>query len=227
MEKTKQSLQTIGRMLFAQCTEMIKPATNRGLPPNLVAGEPSESFIWKGTDSMLLATLQVELGFVANPVGSHVQTAEMGNQAINSLALISGRYTLDAVQTLSQLSAAHLVAACQALVAACQARNIRAINLRFAKTLTPVFNKMVDEHFRNSMQCKKTLDALQASMWPAFLKALDGLTSLDSNKTFAAATKSLQSVALKNLVPSTKLMVAICSWTKEYTLILLEIYLMS
>lgn len=39
----------------------------------------------------------------------------MGNQAINSLPLISSRYTLEEIQTLSELSAAHLVAYCQAL----------------------------------------------------------------------------------------------------------------
>ena len=69
MEKTRLSLQSIGQMLFAQCTELINPAMNRGLPPNLVGGEPSQSFIWKGTDIMI-AALQAELGFLANPVGS-------------------------------------------------------------------------------------------------------------------------------------------------------------
>lgn len=37
MEKTRLALQTIGQMLFTQCAELINPATNRGLPPNLVA----------------------------------------------------------------------------------------------------------------------------------------------------------------------------------------------
>ena len=45
MEKTRQSCQTIGRMLYVQCTELINPATNRELPPNLVIDEPSESFL--------------------------------------------------------------------------------------------------------------------------------------------------------------------------------------
>ena len=65
-------------MLSVQCTELINPATNRGLPPNLVVDEPSEFFLWKRIDIMV-AALQSELGFVANPVGTHVQTAEMGN----------------------------------------------------------------------------------------------------------------------------------------------------
>lgn len=114
VEKLRQGLQTIGRMLFSQCTELMNPATNDGLPPNLVSDAPSDSYLFKGVDVMT-AGLTSELGFLANPVGSHVQTAEMGNQSLNSLALISARYTLDAVDVLSQLSAAHLLALCQAL----------------------------------------------------------------------------------------------------------------
>ncbi|MBH1945658.1 aromatic amino acid lyase, partial [Erythrobacter sp. YJ-T3-07] len=114
VEKARQGLQSLGRMLFSQLTELVNPATNRGLPANLVADDPARSFLFKGTDIMA-AALTSELGFLANPVGSHVQTAEMGNQGINSLALISVRYTLDAVDVLSQLMAAHLVALCQAL----------------------------------------------------------------------------------------------------------------
>ncbi|KAK8101523.1 phenylalanine ammonia-lyase [Apiospora kogelbergensis] len=114
VEKLRQGLQSLGRMLFSQCTELINPSTNRGLPPNLVADDPATSFLFKGTDIMA-AALTSELGFLANPVGSHVQTAEMGNQGINSLALISARYTLKAVDVFSQLAAAHLVAVCQAV----------------------------------------------------------------------------------------------------------------
>lgn len=206
MEKTRLSLQTVGRMLFAQCTELINPATNRGLPPNLVGGEPSQSFIWKGTDIMI-AALQAELGFLANPVGSHVQTAEMGNQAINSLALISGRYTLEAVQTLSQLSAAHLVATCQAL-------DIRAMNIRFMDALAPVFNNLVEEAFLPFLKPTMTIQALQSLLWAAFQKSLDTVTHFDSPKRFTSAVESLQSLVLKHLVTSTDAMSAINFWTQ-------------
>lgn len=113
-EKLRQGLQTIGRMLFAQCTEMMNPATSWGLPPNLCSDDANHSFLFKGID-VVVAGLTSELGFLANPVGSHVQTAEMGNQSLNSLALVSARYTLEAVEVLSQLAAAHLLALCQAL----------------------------------------------------------------------------------------------------------------
>lgn len=114
VEKLRAGLQSLGRMIFSQCTELINPNTNRGLPPNLVADDPATSFLFKGTDIMT-AALTSELGFLANPVGSHVQTAEMGNQGINSLALISARYTVKAVETFSQLVAAHIIALCQAI----------------------------------------------------------------------------------------------------------------
>ena len=113
-EKLRQGLQSIGRMLFAQCTEMINPTTSWGLPPNLCSDDANDSFLFKGLD-VVVAGLTSELGFLANPVGSHVQTAEMGNQSLNSLALVSARYTLEAVDVLSQIASAHLLVLCQAL----------------------------------------------------------------------------------------------------------------
>ncbi|GLI82026.1 hypothetical protein PoHVEF18_010426 [Penicillium ochrochloron] len=113
-EKLRQGLQSIGRMLFTQCTEIINPATNWGLPPNLCSDDANDSFLFKGLD-VVVAALTSELGFLANPVGSHVQTAEMSNQALNSLALVSARYTLEAVDVLSQVASAHLLVVCQAL----------------------------------------------------------------------------------------------------------------
>ena len=128
-EKLRQGLQSIGRMLFAQCTEMINPTTSWGLPPNLCSDDPNDSFLFKGLD-VVVAGLTSELGFLANPVGSHVQTAEMGNQSLNSLALVSARYTLEAVDVLSQIASAHLLVLCQAL-------DLRAIEIEGRKDAPP------------------------------------------------------------------------------------------
>ena len=128
-EKLRQGLQSIGRMLFAQCTEMINPTTSRGLPPNLCSDDANDSFLFKGLD-VVVAGLTSELGFLANPVGSHVQTAEMGNQSLNSLALVSARYTLEAVDMLSQIASAHLLVLCQAL-------DLRAIEIEGRKDAPP------------------------------------------------------------------------------------------
>ncbi|MCJ1429775.1 hypothetical protein MMC29_007690 [Sticta canariensis] len=92
-EKVRQVAQSLGRL---HCTELINPTTSRGLPPNPVMDEPSKSFLFKGTH-ILTALLLSELGFLATPVTSHVQSAEIGNQALNCLALISARSTLDAL----------------------------------------------------------------------------------------------------------------------------------
>ena len=134
MEKVRQGLQGIGRMIFSQCTELINPVTSRGLPPNLIAEDPGISLIFKGTD-LNIAALTAELGFLAGPV-NHVQTAEMGNQSLNSLALISARYTHTAIGVLSQLIAAHLIAVCQAL-------DLRAMHIQFLELYRPQFYELV------------------------------------------------------------------------------------
>ena len=72
MEKARLSLQMIGKMLFAQSSEIINPMLNNGLPPNLAADEPSLSFTMKGVD-IGMASYMSELAFLANPVSSHVQ----------------------------------------------------------------------------------------------------------------------------------------------------------
>lgn len=53
-------------------TEVINPALNGGLPPNLAADEPSLSFSLKGVD-IGTASYMSELAFLADPVSSHIQ----------------------------------------------------------------------------------------------------------------------------------------------------------
>ncbi|KAK2031448.1 phenylalanine ammonia-lyase [Colletotrichum zoysiae] len=113
MDKTRTALQMIGRMLFSQCSELINPATNNGLDPNLVFGDPGESYTMKGIDVNMSAYMS-ELAALTHPVSSHVQSAEMHNQGINSLAFLSGRRTMEAVDVLSHMCAAHLLVCCQA-----------------------------------------------------------------------------------------------------------------
>ncbi|KAH8087842.1 phenylalanine ammonia-lyase [Cristinia sonorae] len=114
MEKTRLALHHIGKLLFAQCTELINPSMNRGLPPNLAATDPSLNYHAKGIDIHTAAYVG-ELGYLANPVSTHIQSAEMHNQAVNSLALISARATINSLEVLSMLIASYLYALCQAL----------------------------------------------------------------------------------------------------------------
>lgn len=139
MEKTRLALQTIGRMIFAQCAEIIDPKMNYGLPPSLVCDEPSESFLFKPID-IAIAALQSELGFLSNPAGNHVQSAEMGNQSLNSLALISARYTHVALDVLSQLMSYHILVLCQAL-------DLRAMHFKFLEGFKPTFDDLVSSNF--------------------------------------------------------------------------------
>ena len=81
MEKTRLAMHHIGKLLFAQCTELLNPSMNRGLPPNLAATDPSHNYFAKGVDIHAAAYVG-ELGYLANPVSTHVQSAEMHNQAV-------------------------------------------------------------------------------------------------------------------------------------------------
>jgi len=112
MEKTRLSLHHFGKLLFTQCAELMDPGMNRGLPPNLAATEPSLDYHAKGID-IAAAAYVAELGFLANPVSTHIQSAEMNNQAVNSMALVSGRQTINSLDILSILIASHLYALCQ------------------------------------------------------------------------------------------------------------------
>lgn len=84
------------------------------------------------------------------PVASYVQTAEMGNQALNSLALISARYMLDSLDILSQLSAAHLVTVCQIL-------DLRVLHVRFLETLKPEFRTLIRQDLHTLLISRRVL----------------------------------------------------------------------
>lgn len=100
MEKTRLSLAHCGKVVFAQFTEMLNPCLNRGLPPSAAATDPSLNYYAKGLD-IAAAAYVAELNYLANPVSVHCVAAEMMNQSINSLALISARMTGSALDVLS------------------------------------------------------------------------------------------------------------------------------
>ena len=131
MEKTRLSLHHLGKILFGQCAELINPAMNRGLPPSLAATDPSLDYHAKGID-IATAAYVAELGYLANPVSTHIQSAEMHNQAVkyvlhfiivddvmlihfSSLALISARATINSLEVLSILISSYLYTLCQGL----------------------------------------------------------------------------------------------------------------
>ena len=187
MEKSRQGIQSLGRMLFAQCTELINPATNNGLPPNLTIDPPSQSYILKGVDVMC-AALTSELGFLANPVGCHVQTAEMGNQALNSLALISARYTHNASDLLSKLCAAHLLIVCQAL-------DLRAFGAAFELAVMSPFRNLTFEIWQEHTAAHD----LHAILWSSLKVSLDSSATQDPTSRFTAVIMALQPFILSRI----------------------------
>jgi hypothetical protein len=57
---------------------------NSGLPPSLAATDPSLNYHAKGID-IATAAYVAELGYLANPVSTHIQSAEMHNQAVKQV----------------------------------------------------------------------------------------------------------------------------------------------
>ncbi|RGP75688.1 phenylalanine ammonia-lyase [Fusarium longipes] len=126
MDKTRLALQMIGRMLFSQVSEMINPSTNNGLEANLNVSD-KENFTMKGIDVNMSAYMS-ELAALAHPVSSHVMSAEMHNQGINSLALLSARRTMEAADLVAHMCACHVYVSCQAV-------ELRATHRLFLETL--------------------------------------------------------------------------------------------
>ena len=223
MEKTRLSLQMFGRMLFSQCTELINPMTNNGLPPNLAADEPSTSYTMKGADINVAAYMS-ELAFLANPVSSHVQTAEMGNQAINSLALISARYTHTAIDCLSNIGATYLYVLCQAL-------DLRAMDILFLEAMEPALREVTTHHFGMAYQDQAVLETLHITLLSQTKRHLTQTTNLDSSTRFTAVASAVQSSLTSflynetiSLPESFNALQAIKSWTTNAAATLYTIF---
>ncbi|KAH8828221.1 L-Aspartase-like protein [Flagelloscypha sp. PMI_526] len=145
MEKTRLSLHHFGKLLFSQLTELINPAMNRGLPPNLAASDPSLDYHCKGID-IASAAYTAELGFLAHPVSTHIQSAEMHNQAVNSMALVSGRMTIQSIEVLSLLTSNYIYALCQALdLRAMHRELVDGMNEIIADELSSSFGSLLSE----------------------------------------------------------------------------------
>ena len=126
MDHARLALALLGKISFAQLTETVNATMNRGLPPNLAGGEPSLDYGFKGIDIAAASYLGELHSLGGMNVGVGSVSAEMHNQSVNSLALVSARYTLQAYDVLSLLLASHLVLLCQAV-------DLRVIQREFAE----------------------------------------------------------------------------------------------
>jgi phenylalanine ammonia-lyase len=115
VEKIRDGLSTIGRLIFAQQSELLNPQRSNGLPTCLAPSlGPNKDGGLKGLD-IANASYLSELNFLANRVNHFVQCAEMDNQCVNSLALISARFTVQAAEVLKKLMANAVYGVLQAI----------------------------------------------------------------------------------------------------------------
>ncbi|GAA5949814.1 hypothetical protein JCM3765_007701 [Sporobolomyces pararoseus] len=193
-EKTRLGLQQVGKMSFAQLTELLNCSMNRGLPSCLAAEDPSTNYHGKGCD-IAAAAYTSELGFLANPVSTHVQPAEMANQAINSLALISARKTSDANDVLSLLLATHLYCVLQAI-------DLRAMEFEFKKLHNPSIVESLKQHFGSFLSSEVELEALVSKVKKALAKRLDQTASYDLEPRWHDAFSSATGAVVEHLSTS-------------------------
>lgn len=123
-----------------------------------------------------MAALTSELEYLAGPVSTHIQSAEMGNQAVNSLALISARYTVRSIDTLQQLLAYSLYILCQAL-------DLRALQRSIAARLEEGITASISKYFSEWIDAEDQ-KKLAAKVFARLKKRLDETSARDLEARF-------------------------------------------
>ncbi|KAJ7350574.1 phenylalanine ammonia-lyase [Mycena albidolilacea] len=204
MEKTRLSLHHMGKLLFAQQAELIDPSMNRGLPPSLAATDPSLNYHGKGVD-IASAAYVAELGYLANPVSTHIQSAEMHNQAVNSLALISARATINSLEVLSMLTSGYLYMLCQAY-------DLRALQADFRRGLAEIVQEELSAQFGahfGSIDDLPLLNKLLSTMY----HVVDHTTSMDAVSRMVKVAEASTSILVEFFMAASDVSLSIAGLT--------------
>ncbi|KAF7362282.1 Phenylalanine ammonia-lyase [Mycena venus] len=202
MEKTRLSLHHIGKLLFAQQAELVDPSMNRGLPPSLAATDPSLNYHGKGID-IASAAYVAELGYLANPVSTHIQSAEMHNQAVNSLALISARATINSLEVLSMLTSGYLYMLCQAY-------DLRALQADFRRGLAEIVQEELRAHFGAQFDSVDDLPLLN-KLLSAMYHVVDHTTSMDAAARMVKVAEATTSLLVEFFMTSSDALLSVAA----------------
>ncbi|KIK22354.1 hypothetical protein PISMIDRAFT_102672 [Pisolithus microcarpus 441] len=183
MDHLRLALAQIGRLMFVQLTEILNPLMNRGLPGNLAGGEAALDFGGKGLD-IAAAAYAGELNALGGMnVGVGVVSAEMHNQSLNSLALVSARYTLTALEVSELLAASHIYILCQAL-------DLRALRTEMHARTGAVVRSVLSETFADAFTTPEALDIVTLKVTPKILDELDQTTGVALGLRMARVTNA-------------------------------------
>ncbi|KAJ4483808.1 L-Aspartase-like protein [Lentinula aciculospora] len=203
MEKTRLSLHHIGKLMFAQCAELMDPSMNRGLPPSLASTDPSLNYHAKGIDIATAAYVS-ELGYLASPVSTHIQSAEMvssfflaHSQLPSSLALISARQTLTSLDVLSILMSSYLYAICQAL-------DLRALQREFLVGLGSICHEEFSASFASVLPLSES-SVVEQHVRKAAIATFEKNSTLDLHERMHKVAASCSTVLVDFLTCSSNL----------------------
>ncbi|OCB91043.1 phenylalanine ammonia-lyase [Sanghuangporus baumii] len=189
LEPLRLSLFHIGKILFAQATELQNPLMSNGLTGNLASTDASLNFAGKGID-IAMAAYVAELAYLANPVSTGVQSAEMHNQAVNSLAFVSARYTLQAIEIVQMVVASYIYLLCQAV-------DLRALQKEMEEKTHEIVEELVKEHFAAS-EVSVDVKEVSKAVWTSF----DTSANMDAKPRAEKAAKASTQPLVDQLLSS-------------------------